>query len=79
MTKAQHKTAGERLAAARREKGMTQRDLANRLDVWVDRVHRWEHGMSKPHRSSAAIIADLLGVPVSAWDEPPAERGKAAA
>jgi transcriptional regulator with XRE-family HTH domain len=73
MKKNIRQTVGERLAEARREHGMTQRDLAAHLDVWADRVHRWERGTSRPHRSSAAAIADLLGIPVSAWDDTQAE------
>jgi len=49
----------------RREKGMTQKDLAQRLFVSDKAVSKWERGLSLPDISLLQPMADILGVSVT--------------
>lgn len=53
---------GSRIAAARREKGFTQRDLADRVGVSFQAVSKWETGQSSPDVGLLTRIADTLGM-----------------
>lgn len=53
------------LAQQRREKGWTQKDLAERLYVSDKAVSKWERGLSLPDISLLIPLADCLGVGVS--------------
>ena len=46
----------------RKEKNMTQEEMANRLGVSAPAVNKWERGVSMPDISLLAPIARLLGV-----------------
>lgn len=46
----------------REEKGMTQAELAARLDVTAAAVSKWENGESKPRTEKLFELAELLGV-----------------
>ena len=50
------------LAQQRREKGWTQKDLAQRLYVSDKAVSKWERGLSLPDISLLLPLADCLGV-----------------
>ena len=52
---------GAFVAALRRERGMTQRDLAERLFVSDKAVSKWETGVSLPDISLLAPLAEALG------------------
>ncbi len=56
------KTFGSYLAELRREKKMTQKEVADRLYVSDKTVSRWETDRSLPELSLVPAIADLLGV-----------------
>ena len=43
-------TLGEKIASARKEKGMTQEMLAEKLGVTRQAVARWETGVSHSYR-----------------------------
>lgn len=69
--------ASVQLETEMRGHGWSQRELAEFLDLDEPRVSRLLRGLAKPGRATAVQIADKLGIPVTAWDEP-APRGRAA-
>ncbi len=56
------KTIGTFIAALRKANGMTQRDLAERLNVSDKTVSRWERDDGAPDLSLIPVIAELFGV-----------------
>ena len=56
---------GQQLKAIRKEKGMSQVQLAKLLDVCVCSVRNWEQGVSKPNRTCRQILKDKLGIDYS--------------
>ncbi len=56
---------GTFLSQLRKEKGMTQKDLAQRLFVSDKAVSKWERGLSLPDVTLLQPLADLLGVTIS--------------
>ncbi len=56
---------GRLLADLRREKGMTQKELAQRLFVSDKAVSKWERGMSMPDVALLMPLAECLGVTVT--------------
>ena len=78
-------TIGKRIAALRKEKGLTQEELANHMDVSPQAVSKWENDQTCPDISALPKLARLLGVSVDELLEgkqelpavrvlPPAER-----
>ncbi|WP_461225657.1 helix-turn-helix domain-containing protein [Lacticaseibacillus suihuaensis] len=57
---------GERLAAARRAKGLTQAQLATTCCVARQTISSWENGRSYPDLASLVRIGDALGVSLDA-------------
>lgn len=57
---------GELIAAARKEKGMTQRQLAQLLHVSDRAVSKWERGAGFPDVSLLEPLSDALGLTVTA-------------
>lgn len=55
---------GAFVAAQRKEKGYTQKELADRLFVSDKAVSKWERGLSLPDISLLVPLADVLGVTV---------------
>lgn len=55
---------GEKLSFLRKQRGMTQIELAEKLDVSRQAVSRWEQGTSKPSTENLVSIGKLFGVPV---------------
>lgn len=53
---------GERLKKYRKEKRMTQKDVADRAGVTVTSVSRWENGEREPTFRDVEKIAEALGV-----------------
>ena len=63
---------GAFLAQLRREKGWTQKDLAEKLYVSDKAVSKWERGLSVPDVSLLLPLAELLGVSVGGgWKKRP--------
>lgn len=58
-------TLGERIASARKEKGMTQEMLAEQLGVTRQAVARWETGLSVPDAGMLVRIAGALDTTVN--------------
>lgn len=57
-------TTGERIKAARKQAGMTQQELAEKLEISYVGVSQWESGRRNPKESTLAKIADVLDVPL---------------
>ena len=57
-------TFGNMVAALRKEKGMTQLELAEKMGVTDKAVSKWERDLSFPDVSSIPKLAETLGVTV---------------
>lgn len=55
---------GQRIAAARTNAGLTQAELAKRMDIPYQTIGHWERNMSSPKFSSLERLADALGINV---------------
>ena len=59
-----NESMGSMIAKLRKEKGMTQEQLANELGITYQAVSKWENGLSSPDISTLPLLADLFGVPI---------------
>jgi len=59
-----NKTMGEQIAELRREAGMTQRELAEKLHVTDKAVSKWERDLACPDTAALPQLAALLGCSV---------------
>lgn len=57
-----YNSMGERIAALRKEKGMTQSDLAEKMGVTDKAVSKWERNLSCPDISLLPRLAELFGI-----------------
>lgn len=57
---------GEKLSFLRKQKGMTQMELAEKLDISRQAVSRWEQGISEPSTENLVSIGKLFDVSVDA-------------
>ena len=55
---------GERLKNLRKSAGITQQELADRLNVHVQTVSKWERGLFEPDFSMLGELSAILGVPL---------------
>ena len=55
----------QRIADARREKGLTQTELAEMVGVSAQAVSKWERGISCPDITILDELADAVGISVS--------------
>lgn len=55
-------TTGERIKAARKKAGMTQAELALKLDIPFQSISQWERDIRKPKKETIAKIADALNI-----------------
>jgi len=62
----EQQTMGARIAALRKEKGMTQLELAQQLHVTDKAVSKWERDLAAPDIHSLPALAELLGTSVDA-------------
>ena len=58
------KTLGMMIAELRKEKGMTQLELAEKMGVTDKAVSKWERDLSCPDINSLPNLAEILGVSV---------------
>lgn len=58
-------TIGERIKAARRESGMTQKGLAAQVGVPYQTIQYWENGRRNPKIDNLQKVADALDVDVN--------------
>lgn len=65
MYRIDNKKFGEFVAQLRKEKNLTQKELAERLFISDKTVSKWERGLSIPDVSLLIPIADVLGVTVT--------------
>ena len=54
------KNMGDLIAARRKELGMTQKDLADRLNITDKAVSKWERNLACPDINTIPKLADLL-------------------
>ena len=59
-----NKSMGEIISTLRREKGMTQKELADMLNITDKAVSKWERGMACPDTQLIPRLAEILGVSV---------------
>lgn len=57
-----NETMGAIIAQLRKEKGMTQEQLANKLGISYQAVSKWETGISSPDISTLPLLAEIFGV-----------------
>ena len=57
----ERKTFGTLLSALRKANGMTQKDLAERLNVSDKAISRWERDENYPDLPLLPVIADIFG------------------
>lgn len=55
---------GERIMALRKEKSISQSELAKRLNVSRQAVSKWEQGVSSPDTERLIRLAEILGTEV---------------
>ena len=55
-------TFGDRVAGAREQAGMTQKQLAKRLGVRLSTVRGWENDLSEPRANRLSMMAGILNV-----------------
>ena len=56
---------GERISSLRKERGMTQQELAELLHVTNKAVSKWERGKNFPDLPLLQLLAEILGTTVS--------------
>lgn len=57
-----NKTLGEMISSLRKEKNMTQNDLAKKMNVTDKAVSKWERNLSCPDVNSIPKLAEVLSV-----------------
>ncbi len=58
----ERKNMGEIIASLRKEKGYTQKELADKMNVTDKAVSKWERGVACPDVGSLTRLAEILGV-----------------
>lgn len=59
---------GTKIAALRKEKGLSQENLAERLYVSRDLISKWETGKRRPDRTTLAAIAAVFEVDINDFE-----------
>ena len=59
-----NKSIGEVINTLRKEKGMTQKELADKLNITDKAVSKWERDISFPDTATIPKLAEILGVSV---------------
>ena len=57
-----HKSMGELISARRKEKGMTQKELADKLSITDKAVSKWERDIACPDTQTIPKLAQILDV-----------------
>lgn len=60
---------GEKIAGLRKEKGMTQAELGEKLNVTFQAVSKWERGESLPDFETMSRLSKLFEVPLSYFQQ----------
>ena len=58
------KTIGNKIKELRRSKGMSQKDIADKLGVTSQAVSKWENDGSLPEMTMLPDIASLFGIQI---------------
>ena len=61
----EHENMGALIRQLRKDRGMTQKDLAERLNVTDKAVSKWERELSLPDVALLLPLAETLGVTVT--------------
>lgn len=71
-------TFSEKIALLRREKGMSQEDLAQVVGVSRQAVQKWESGSSNPDMENLKLLSSYFGVTLDylVWEEAAENQGK---
>lgn len=56
---------GTFITLCRKDNGMTQEQLAEKLNVSVNAVSKWERGLNLPDYSNMQILCDILGISIN--------------
>ena len=59
-----NQTMGDMISTLRKEKGMTQKDLADRLSITDKAVSKWERNLAYPDTATIPGLAEILGISV---------------
>lgn len=59
-----NRTMGEIISALRKEKGMTQKEIADMLNITDKAVSKWERDLAFPDTQTIPKLAEILGVSV---------------
>ena len=59
-----NKSIGEMITTLRKKQGMTQNDLAEKMNVTDKAVSKWERNLSCPDVNSISKLAEILGTTV---------------
>lgn len=59
-----NRSMGETISCLRKEKGMTQKDLADQLGITDKAVSKWERGVAYPDTATIPALAEILGISV---------------
>lgn len=58
-------TIGERIKEIRKSRGLTQKELGERLGLSYQAIAQWENNLRNPKNETIGKIADALGVSIS--------------
>ncbi|MEY8233803.1 helix-turn-helix transcriptional regulator [Oscillospiraceae bacterium 50-16] len=64
-------TTGQLIKAARKKAGMTQTELAQKLNIPFQSISQWERDIRKPKMDNLQKMADYFGVSVNSLIPPP--------
>ena len=56
------KKTGEFICENRKKRGMSQKELANKLNITDKAISKWERGLSFPDISMLIPISEVLGI-----------------
>lgn len=59
-----NRSMGETISCLRKEKGMTQKELADQLGITDKAVSKWERNVAYPDTATIPALAEILGVSV---------------
>lgn len=64
MATTSNKTVGQRLREARKEKGLTQQELAEEAEVLITNISHWERDKNEPSLYNIWKICEVLEVSI---------------
>lgn len=61
-----NKSTGEIISTLRKEKGLTQKELADKLNITDKAISKWERDLACPDTQTIPRLAEILGISVEA-------------